>query len=94
MKKAAIDPADWLAGHDIKGYLDATFAVADPLALGREALALADGDLLAACRQQEDLRAEIVLAWLAAQADEHGTAAATDGIMLAARIVGRLNARA
>lgn len=91
MKKAAIDPADWLAATDIKGYLDATFA--DPLELGREALALADGDLLAACRQQEDLRAEIVLAWLAARAAEDGPAA-TDGIMLAARIVGRVNARA
>lgn len=92
MKKAAIDPADWLAGHDIKGYLDAT-NFADPLALGREALALAGGDLLAACRQQEDCRAEIVLAWLAARAAEDGPAA-TDRIMLAARIVGRVNARA
>lgn len=61
-KAAAIDPADWLAATDIKSYLDAAFS--DPLALGREAMALAGGDLLTACRQQEDLRAEVVLAWL------------------------------
>lgn len=36
----------------------------EPLALGREALALAGDDLLTACRQQRDLQAEIVLAWL------------------------------
>ncbi len=56
------DPAAWLAGHDIKAHLDAAFA--DPLALGREALAMAGGDLLYACQQQEELKAEIVLAWL------------------------------
>ncbi len=59
-----IDAAAWLASHDIKAYLDAAFADPDPLALGREALAMAGGDLLYACQQQEELKAEIVLAWL------------------------------
>lgn len=60
-----IDPAAWLAAHDIKSYIDAPFS--DPLVLGREALSMAGGDLLTACQQQEDLRAEIALAWLAEQ---------------------------
>lgn len=62
MEKKRIDPAGWLAGLDIKGYIDSVFS--DPLALGYEALAGAGGDLLTACHQEEDLRAEIVLAWL------------------------------
>lgn len=65
-KAAAIDPADWLAGHDIRAYIDARCGD-DPLALGREALALAGGDLLTACEQHESLRAEICLAWLREQ---------------------------
>lgn len=60
------DPAAWLAGQDIAAYIDATFS--DPLALGREALALAGGDLLIACQQREELRAEVVLAWLEKEA--------------------------
>lgn len=67
-----IDPAAWLAGQDIKAYL---FPDSDPLALGREALAMAGGDLLAACRRQEGLRAEIVLAWLHQQMPEDAAGA-------------------
>lgn len=66
----SFDPAAWLAGHDIRAYLDAGVCCgdpADPLAIGREALAMAGGDLGAACRQEADLRAEICLAWLAEQ---------------------------
>jgi len=62
-KKAAIDPADWLAGHDIKGWIDAQRD--DPLAVGRGELARAGGDLAAALEGCPDCRAEIVLAWLA-----------------------------
>lgn len=36
----------------------------DSLALGREALVMADGDLLAACQHQPELKAEAALAWL------------------------------
>lgn len=64
--RAATDPAAWLAAQDILAYLDAR-RNADPLEIGREALAMTGGDLEAACRQQEDLRAEICLAWLSQQ---------------------------
>lgn len=40
-----------------------------PLAVGREALALAYGDLQAAVRQQPELAADIVLAWLEREID-------------------------
>lgn len=83
-KAAAIDPAAWLAGQDIKGYLDAAFP-SDPLALGREALALADGDLLTACRQREGLRAEAVLAWLYQQIGQQPEDAL--GVVLLAALV-------
>lgn len=39
----------------------------DALVLGREALAMAGGDLLTACLSRDELKAEIVLAWLEQQ---------------------------
>lgn len=84
-KMATIDPADWLAGHDIKGYLDARYGGDDPLALGREALALASGDLLTACQQYESLRAEICLAWLHGQIGRQPECAPLEMVRLAER---------
>lgn len=88
----SVDPAAWLAGHDP----GAAQAQADPfsfsddvLRLGTDELARQDGDLSRALAASPDCRAEIILAWLADQ-DQ----AAVDGVMLAARIVGRLNALA
>lgn len=91
----AINPATWLAGHDPGADSAAPFSSAhDVLRLGADELARHGGDLSRALFANPDCRAEILLAWLEGAALEHGTAAATDGIMLAARIVGRLNARA
>lgn len=39
----------------------------DSLAIGREALAMAGGDLALACEQQPELKSDIVLAWLSIQ---------------------------
>lgn len=87
MEREGIDPAAWLAGHDIKAYIDARCGdVHDPLALGREALVLA-GDLLAACRQAEDLRGEIVLAWLAEQIERQVECAPLELVGIAAGVL-------
>lgn len=80
-----IDPAAWLAAQDIAAYLNTVFSD-DPLALGREALAAAGGDLLAACRRQEDLRAEIILAWLDGEIRRAPTQA-SELVRLAAEVV-------
>lgn len=56
--------------------------------LGAAGLAAADGDLSRALANSPDCRVEIILAWLAG----HGHDTAAGGVMLAARIVGRLNA--
>lgn len=85
MEKKRIDPAGWLAATDIKSYLDAAFD--DPLALGREALALADGDLLTACRQHEGLLAEICLAWLHEQIERQPECAPLDLVRAAAGVL-------
>lgn len=93
MKKKMIDPAAWLAEHDPGAALADSFSFSrDVLQLGADELVNHGGDLsraLAGC----DCRAEIVLAWLAARAAEaeDGRAGVGD-VMLAARIVGRLNA--
>ena len=85
-RKAAIDPADWLAKHDPDAAGGDPFPYShDVFALGADGLAAADGDLSRALAACPDCRAEIILAWLADQG-------AADGVMLAARIVGRLNA--
>lgn len=90
--RKAIDPADWLARQDAAAVRDDPFSFSgDALLLGADELAAADGDLSQALAACPDCRAEIVLAWLTARAAEDGPAAA-DGVMLAARIIGRLNA--
>ena len=91
MRKAAIDPAAWLAGHNPeagRGDPDPFSYSHDVFALGADELARCAGDLSRALADRTDCRAEIILAWLADQGP------AADGVMLAARIVGRLNARA
>lgn len=88
--RAAIDPADWLAKHDPDAAGGDPFPYShDVFALGADGLAAAGGDLSRALADRPDCRAEIILAWFADQG-----AAAADGVMLAARIIGRLNARA
>lgn len=96
MNQARIDPREWLEAQDP----DCAALQSDPFSFSRDVLLLGTdelmnhgGDLSRALSASPDCRAEIVLAWLAARALEDGPAAATDGIMLAARIVGRLNAR-
>lgn len=87
MKKTGIDPAAWLAGHDPDAAGGDPFSYShDVFALGADELAAADGDLSRALAACPDCRAEIILAWFADQGQ-----AAADGVMLAARIVGRLN---
>lgn len=90
-----IDPAAWLAEHDPRA------AQADPFSHSNDALLLGDDELASAgcdlsralsSTSSLDCRAEIILAWLVVQARDHGPTAAVAGIMLAARIVGRLNA--
>lgn len=91
MKKTGIDPAAWLAGHNPeagRGDPDPFSYSHDVFALGADELARCAGDLSRALADRTDCRAEIILAWLADQGP------AADGVMLAARIVGRLNARA
>lgn len=84
---AAIDPADWLTEHNPEAAGGDPFSYShDALRLGADELAAADGDLSRALADCPDCRAEIVLAWLADQG-----AAAADGVMLAAKIIGRLN---
>lgn len=91
MRKATIDPARWLTEHGI-GEGRRPFSYSDDVfALGGDELARCGGDLSRALSACPDCRAEIVLAWLSGRAVEGPTAAA-DGVMLAARIVGRLNA--
>lgn len=88
-KMAAIDPAAWLAGHNPeagRGDPDPFPYSHDALRLGADELARCDGDLSRALAGCTDCRAEIVLAWLAGQG-----AAADGGVMLAAKIIGRLN---
>lgn len=88
-----IDPAAWLAAHDPAAAKSDPFSFSnDVLRLGADELSRAGGDLSRALSDCPDCRTEIVLAWLAAQAREGGPAAAADGVMLAARIIGRLNA--
>lgn len=84
--RKAIDPAAGLAGHDIRAYHDARYGD-DPLALGREALALASGDLLTACQQYESLRAEICLAWLHEQIGRAPECAPLELVRLAADVL-------
>lgn len=87
--RAAIDPADWLSKHNPeagRGDPDPFSYSHDVFALGADELAAADGDLSRALAACPDCRAEIILAWFADQGQ-----AAADGVMLAARIVGRLN---
>lgn len=88
MRKAAIDPAAWLAGHNPDAGRDDPdpFSFADDVfALGADELARCGGDLSRALANSPDCRVEIILAWLADQGP-----AAADGVMLAARIAGRL----
>ncbi len=59
------------------------FPTGGALALGREALELAEWDLCDACGQQPGLRAEIVLAWLHAAVSRQN-AEALELIQLAA----------
>jgi hypothetical protein len=82
MTPASIDPGAWLASHDIKAWLDA--GRDDPLAVGRDELIRADGDLARALEACPDGQAEIVLAWLAGLPPE----AVADGVMVAAWVVG------
>lgn len=84
--RASIDSADWLAAHDIKAYIDAAHGD-DPLALGREALALGGGDLGAACRQHESLLAEICLAWLHEQIERQPECAPLELVRAAAIVL-------
>lgn len=85
--------AVWLAEHDPAAARDDPFSFSnDVLLLGADELAQAGGDLSRALADSPDCRAEIILAWLSAQALDHGPTAA-GGVMLAARILGRLNAR-
>lgn len=79
MKPAAINPRAFLAEHDIRAYLDTR--AGDPVAVGRAALKEAGGDLLTAIQQNDALRAEIILAYLAA----HG--AAVDAVMRASLVL-------
>ncbi len=88
MRKAAIDPAAWLAGHNPeagRGDPDPFSFADDVFALGADELARCGGDLSRALANSPDCRVEIILAWLADQGP-----AAADGVMLAARIAGRL----
>lgn len=89
----SIDPAAWLAEHDFDAAQADPFSFSnDVLLLGADELAAAGGDLSRALADCPDCKAEIILAWISAQALAHGPTAAVDGVMLAARIVGRLNA--
>lgn len=88
-KAAAIDPADWLEEHEPEESQRPFSCSNDALRLGADELARCDGDLSRALANRPDCRAEIVLAWLAAQATEDRQAA--DGIFLAALIVGGLS---
>lgn len=89
----ALDPVAWLAGHDPGAAQADPFSFSDDvLQVGADELAAAGGDLSRALADSPDCRAEIILAWLDTQAHERGPAAAADGVMLAARIIGRLNA--
>lgn len=92
MRRASIDPAAWLAAHDPAAANVEPFSFSNGvLQLGADELSRAGGDLSRALAGRPDCQVEIVLAWLAARAHEGGPAAA-DGVTLAARIIGRLNA--
>lgn len=58
--------------------------------LGREALEMAGGDLQTACRQQEDLQPETVLAWLDREIRKT-PAAALELVHLAAQVLEDFN---
>lgn len=90
MNREGIDPAAWLTEHEIEEGRRPFSYSDDVFALGGDELARCGGDLSRALAARPECRAEIVLAWLAGRALE-GPAAAADGVMLAARIVGRLN---
>lgn len=88
-----MDQAAWLAAHDLAAAKADPFSYSnDVLRLGADELSRAGGDLSRALAESPDCRTEVILAWLAERAAGDGPAAVADGVMLAARIVGRLNA--
>lgn len=62
IKKAAIDPKAWFMSHSRPHSVSGSDFV---LSAGREAIETHGGDVVSAMRTSPDLRAEIVLAYLA-----------------------------